>query len=177
MGLPALLLALAGIVCMLRRRLASDWVILAAIAGYVAILPPLRWVLLRYELPLIVLFGLCAGVALERLSSRWRPWLTAAALIMPLAGSIAQINYMRSPHPANLMLQRVLETVPRGSAISRLFLEAPPLDRKVYPMSTDLFTGDLSRHPPCWVLTSDLPDEPFPASNVAYLRSNYEEVA
>src|SRR5438270_79096 len=73
MGLPALLLALAGIVWMLRRRLASDWVILAAIAGYVAILPPLRWVLLRYELPLIVLFGLCAGVALERLSSRGRP--------------------------------------------------------------------------------------------------------
>src|SRR5438034_181907 len=53
MGLPAFLLAVAGIVWMVRRRSLFDWIVLAAIAGYTAILLPLHWPLIRYDLPLL----------------------------------------------------------------------------------------------------------------------------
>lgn len=176
MGLPAFLLALAGIVWMARRRKSIDWIVLAAIAGYIVILPPLHWPFIRYDLPLTVLLGLCAGVAIEQFPHRWRYALAAAALVMPLAGSIAQIHYMRSPHPANLMLQRILEIVPPGSAISRLMAEAPPLDRKLYPMGPGLFLDELLRDPTRWVLLSNLSDQ-YPPGLLALLRTSYDEVA
>ncbi len=177
MGLPAFLLALAGLVVMLRRRQASDWVVLAGLAGYTVVLVPLRWPLVRYELPLLVFFGLAAGTALERLTPRWRYALTAVAVAMPLAATVAQIYYMRAPHPANVILDRIQSTVPAGAAITRLVREAPPLDEKVYPMGGNLFMGDLAANPPEWVLMTDLPDQPYRASNLELLRTKYREVA
>lgn len=177
MGPVAFLLAAAGLWWMLRRRSPADWIVAAAMAGYAVILLPLRWPLIRYDLPLTVLLGIAAGVALERLPTRWRNPIAAAALVMPLAGCLAQIHYMRSPHPVNIMLPRILDTVPSGTPISRLLPEAPPLDLRVYPMGPDLFMDDLAKNPPGWVLTSNLPDQPFKASNVALLRSAYQEVA
>jgi 4-amino-4-deoxy-L-arabinose transferase-like glycosyltransferase len=176
MGLPAFVLAVVGIVWMLRRRSPFDRIVLAAIAGYTLILLLLHWPLIRYDLPLTVLLGLCAGVALERFARRWRYVILAAALVMPLAASIAQIHYMRSPHPANLMLQRVIEIVPPGTAIARVMPEEPPLDRKVYPMGPDLFQGGLVKNPAPWVLTSNLSD-PYPQDVLTLLRSHYDEVA
>lgn len=176
MGLPAFLLAVAGIVWMLRRRSAFDWTVLAAIVGYTVILLPLHWPMIRYDLPLMVLLGLPAGVALEQFPKRWRYGLTAAALVMPLAGSFAQIHYMRSVPPADLMLQRVLEIVPPGNTIARLMPEEPPLDPKVYPMGPDLFQGGLLKNPSPWVLTSNLSD-PYPPDVIALLRSSYDEIA
>jgi hypothetical protein len=177
MGVPALLLAIVGIVWMVRRRSRFDWIVFAAIVGYTVILFPLHWPLIRYDLPLTVLLGLCAGVALERFSKRWRFGITAAALLMPLAGSIAQIHYMRSPHPADLMLAHIVEVVPPGSAISRLMPESPPLDRNIYPMGPALFGTTFAGNPPPWALTTNLNDDPYPAGTRAALRSSYEEVA
>jgi hypothetical protein len=99
-----------------------------------------------------------------------------AALAMPLAGSIAQIYYMRLPAPANLALQRILEVVPPGTTISRP-LEEPPLDQKVYPMGPDMLSGDISKNPPAWALTMDLAIVPFPPSTVSLLHSSYDEIA
>lgn len=176
-GLPAVLLAIVGIVFMLRRRAPSDWIILAATAGYAAILLPLRVPLIRYHVPLVALLGLCAGVALERFSPRWRSLLTIAALAMPIGGSIAQIHYMRAPHPANLMLGRILEVVPPGTSIARLTREMPPLDEKVYPRGPNVLLADLTLDPPAWVLTTDLPDVPYRSSTLALLQSSYDQIA
>jgi hypothetical protein len=177
MGLPAFLLAIGGILWMLRRRSSSDWMILAATVGYAVILIPLRWPLIRYDIPLVALLGLCAGVALEQLPKRWRYGLTAAALIMPIGGTIAQIYYMRSPHPANLMLERILEVVPVGTPLAGWGPELLPLDEKVYSMGPTPLVDDLARNPPAWVLISDLPIVPYLPSNVALLRQSYDEVA
>jgi len=177
LGLPAFLLAAAGIVYMLRRRSLADWMILAAVFGYALILPPLRWPLIRYDIPLVALLGLCAGVALEQLPQRWRYGLTAVALVMPLGGTIAQLHYMRSPHPANLMLERILEVVPPGNSISRLMREAPPLDPKTYPLGPNILLADLTKGPPLWALTTNLVDEPYRPDTVALLQSSYDQVA
>jgi hypothetical protein len=176
MGIPAFLLALVGIIWMVRRRLPSDWMILAAVASYVAILVPLHWPLIRYDLPLTMLLGLCAGAALQKLPQYWAYPVAVAALAMPLAGSIAQVEYMRSPAPANLALHRILEVVPPGTAISRLGPEEPPLDQKFYPMGLNFLLDDLSQDPPKWVLTTSLPDPPPLPSTVSLLRSGYDEI-
>ena len=177
LGPIAFVLALIGLFWVLRRRYESDWLIVAAIAGYAVILLPLHWPLIRYDLPLTMMLGLCAGIALERLPERWRLPVAAAALVMPLLGCVAQIHYMRSPHPGNLMLQRILEVAPPGSPISRLFPEEPPLDRKVYPMGPDLFLGGVTRNPPPWILTSNLAEGQYSPAVLALIASSYDEVA
>jgi hypothetical protein len=176
-GLPACLLACAGLVWMLRRRSELDWIVIAGIAGYVPMLVALRWPLIRYQLPLIVLLCLCAGIALEALPKVWRYGLGAAALVMPLAACIAQIHYMRAPGPGNVIMERILAVVPSGTPITRLFREEPPLDQKVYPLGLNVLTDDLTRNPPAWVLTCDLPDFPYKPSTIALLQSSYAEVA
>lgn len=177
LGVPAFLLACAGLIWMVRRRSPADWTILAGIAGYVAILFPLRWPLIRYDLPLAMLLGFCAGVAINRLPKRWRFPVSAIAIVMPLAGSIAQIHYMRAPHPANVILARILETVPPGTPISRLLREAPPLNLTTYPMGPNVLLDDIAKAPPLWVLVSDLPDVPYKSSTLNLLRASYDEVA
>lgn len=177
LGLPALLLAAAGLALMLRRRSAADWIVVAGLAGYAVVLFPLHRPLIRYDLPLNLFLGICAGVALERLPIRWRYAAAGAALAMPLGGCLAQIHYMRAPQPANIILQRILDVVPPGSAIARLMPEAPPLDRKVYPEGPNVLLDDLTKNPPVWVLATDLVDTPYQPSTLALLRSDYEEIA
>ena len=176
-GLPACLLACAGILWMLRRRSNLDWLVIAGIAGYVPMLIVLRWPLIRYQLPLIVLLGLCAGIALESMPNLWTYALGAAALVMPLAGCIALIHYMREPSPANVILQRILAVVPPRAPIARLFHGAPPLDEKVYPFERNVLMDELTKAPPAWILTTDLPDVPYRPSTVTLLQTEYAEVA
>jgi hypothetical protein len=176
-GLPALVLAFAGILLMLRRRSSLDWIVIAGFAGYVPMLVVLRWPLIRYQLPLIVLAGLSAGIALDSLPKRWRYVVAAPALAMPLAGCLAQIHYMRAPDTTNVIMERILALVPAGTPITRLFAGAPPLDQKTFPLGLNVLLDDLSANPPRWVLTSDLPDVPYKPSTLELLRSSYEEVA
>jgi hypothetical protein len=173
-GPVAFLLACAGLVILIRRR---EWTVVAGIAGYGALLVPLRWALVRYDLPLAIFFGVAAGTALARLPERVRIAAMGVALVMPVAGCLAQIRYMRAMHPANLMLGVVPSTVPQGTAISRLFRESPPLDEKIYPLGPDVFMSNLESAPPQWVLLSDLPDQSFREENRAFLARNYEVAA
>ena len=43
-------------------------------------------------------------------------------------------------------------------------------------MGLNPFLDDISRHPPQWVLTADLPDWDHPAHNLELLRNHYEQV-
>jgi hypothetical protein len=84
---------------------------------------------------------------------------------------------MRAPHPANVMLPRILEMVPAGSPVTRLFRESPPLSEKAYPFVPGLLLDDLTKTKPPWVLMCDLPDEPYKPSTLALLNSSYQAVA
>jgi hypothetical protein len=169
LGPVALGLALVGL-----RRAGAP--LLAALGGAALTLIPLGWPLLRYELPLLPFLAVTAGLALTALPARWRVPVGAAALVFPLAASLAQIYYMRAPHPANRALEAILATVPPGTPISRLMPELPPLDRKVYPMGPNPLLEDLRRDPPAWVLTADLPFQPYPAATMELLAARYRQV-
>lgn len=169
LGVPAALLALYGLSRMMRDR---KWLIPAAVAGGVASLVPLLWPLLRYQVPLAPLLAVAAAVGIGR-----RRTLGAAAAIVPLAASLAQVHYMRSPHPANQVLPVILRATPPGAPIARLTPEMPPLDRKVYPMGLNPLLDDLPRDPPAWVLITDLPDLPYPPGNLDLLAARYDQVA
>jgi len=176
-GAPAALLSLAGIAIMLRRKAEADWIPIAALLGAIASLVPLLWPMLRYQIPLLPPLALAAAVALQRCPRRWRGLLAGAALLMPLAASVDQLRFMRSPHPANLMLPVILQRVPRGTPIARLMAELPPLDRKVYPMGLNPLLNDMTANPPGWILMTDLPDRKYPKTTTNLLAAQYDEVA
>jgi len=173
-GPPAFLLALAGIVLMLRKRSPSGLALLIGLAGSIAALLPLAWPLLRYQLPLLPFLAVAAAFALMRFRAAPRAALGVVALSFPLFASLAQLAYMRSPHPANEALRLILKETPPGVAISRLAAELPPLNRKIYPMGPNPFLDDLSASPPDWVLIADLPEQEYPAGNLDALRNDYE---
>ena len=175
-GPVAAALAGAGMFLLLRRRSSAAALVAAALIGSIVTLVPLKWPLLRYDLLLLPWLALAAGVALASLGRGLRVPLACAALIFPLAGSVAQIHYMRSPHPANGALNTILREVPPGTVIARIAAELPPLDRKVYPMGSNPFMDDLMASPPQWVLTADLPDVEYPRANLDLLAREYDEV-
>jgi len=170
------LLCVAGLWFQFRRRSSADWVLLAAGAGLLASLVAMRWPLLRYQFPLVPFLATAAGIALARCPAVWRRVLGTAALLVPLAASVAQLHYMRGPHPANQALEAVRRAVPPGTSVARMIREMPPLDEKLYPMGPNPYLNDLTRDPPAWVLTVDLPDRPYPAANRELLRRAYDQV-
>jgi 4-amino-4-deoxy-L-arabinose transferase-like glycosyltransferase len=174
LGPVAALLAIAGTVMVMRRKSIEAALIIAALAGSVLTFIPLKWPLLRYDLLVLPWLALAAGVALARLSPRLRLPLGCAAVLFPLGASVAQIHYMRSPHPANKALDLILREVPPGTAIARIAAELPPLNRKVYPMGSNPFMDDLRVNSPEWVLTADLPDTEYPPENQQLLATEYD---
>jgi 4-amino-4-deoxy-L-arabinose transferase-like glycosyltransferase len=176
-GPVAALLCITGIWMVLRRRSAAAAVVLTALAGSVFALVPLKWPLLRYDLLLLPWLAITAGVALTQMTPRWRWPIGIAAVIFPLAGSVAQVQYMLCEHPANRALATILHVVPTGTAIARLTVEMPPLDRKIYPMGPNPLLDDLTAQLPEWVLTTDLADVEDPPENRALLANKYQEIA
>ena len=174
LGPAALLLALWGLVWMVRKRSAASLVILAALLGSIAAWIPLAWPLLRYQLPLLPLLAVAAAFGLMRFQPPARVALGALALAFPLFASLAQFAYMRSTHPANQALRLILQETPPGASIARLAAELPPLDRKIYPMGPNPFLDDISSLRPEWVLTADLPEQAYPAANLEALKIHYE---
>lgn len=148
-------------------------VVLLCLAGGIIGSMALVWPLVRYQLPVLPFAALAAGLAISRLHWSWG----AIAAIFPFAASLAQVGYMMAPHPANRALALILATVPPGTPISRLTVEMPPLDRKIYPTSQNPFLDDLTADPPQWVLTADLPYQSYPAANRQLLRDRYDRVA
>jgi hypothetical protein len=177
LGPAAAVLAAAGLLRMARRRAPRDWLVLGALAGGVLSLVPLSWPLLRYNLPLLPFLAVAAGFALASLERRWQWAVGAGCLAFPLAASIAQLHYMRATHPANQALEVILARVPSGTPIARLARELPPLDGKSYPMGPNPLLEDITRNPPEWVLTADLPFQPYPAATRRMLSMRYETVA
>jgi hypothetical protein len=174
LGPVAALLAIAGTWIIMRRKSIKAALILAALAGSLSTFIPLKWPLLRYDLLVLPWLALAAGVALARLSPRLRLPVGCAAILFPLAASVAQIHYMRSPHPANMALDMILREVPPGTAIARIAAELPPLNRKVYPMGGNPFMDDLGLNSANWVLTADLPDVEYPPENQELLAREYD---
>jgi hypothetical protein len=169
--------AAAGIVLLFRSKRPSTALLLTALAASLFTFIPLRWPLLRYEALVLPWLAVCAGIALARLTPRLQYACGAAAILFPVAGSIAQFDYMRAPHPANAMLHRILSDVPAGQPISRLIAELPPLDRRTYPMAANPLLDDLSQACPAWVLTTDLPGTPYLKSTQQLLANDYDEIA
>jgi hypothetical protein len=147
--------------------------VLAAVAS----LLPQRWVLLRYHLALVPFVALLAGVALARVPRRWHVATAIVTLAVPFCGSLAAIEYMRSPHPANEALYFIVKTVSPPEPIARLISELPPLNVADYPMGPNPYLDDLSHNPPRWVLTADLPDTDHPAPTLTLLRERYQQLA
>ena len=176
-GAPAAALAIAGIIIMVRRGTAADWMPILVLLGGIASFVPLLWPMLRYQVPLLPWLALAAALALEACPRRWRMLLGAAAIAMPLAASIDQFRFMRSPHPANLMLRAILERVPPGTPVARVVPQIPPLDRSIYPMDRNPLLDNLSLKPPAWLLLSDLPLIEYPATTTSLLQSQYAPVA
>jgi hypothetical protein len=177
MGPVASGLAVAGILLMVRRRSASALFSVAGLTGSILVLAPLKWPLLRYQMIVLPWLALFAGVALSRLQPRWQWFAGPLALLFPIAGSIAQAHYMRSIHPANVMLDTILRVVPAGDRVARLAAEMPPLDRKSFPMGSNPLLDDLTKDHPKWVLTTDLPDVGYRAENIRLLATEYDEIA
>ncbi len=176
-GAPAAVLAVAGILILVRRGTAADWMPILMLLGGVASFVPLLWPMLRYQVPLLPWLALGAGVALHACPRPWRIVLGTAALVMPVAASIDQFRFMRSPHAANLMLRVILEHVPPGTPVSRLMPQLPPFDRKAYPMDLNPLLDNLSVKPPAWVLLTDLPIMAYPATTTSLVKSQYVPVA
>jgi hypothetical protein len=162
---------------MTRHRRPRDLLFPWAIAGCILSWIPLRWPLLRYELPLLPFLAVSAGFVLASLNLRWRVGLGSLAVVFPLLASTAQVFYMRTPHPANRALGTILERVPPGTHIARMAAELPPLDRSVYPMGPNPLLDDISQNPPPWVLTADLAHKEHPSENIRTLQSRYECIA
>jgi Dolichyl-phosphate-mannose-protein mannosyltransferase len=169
-------LALAGLWRLARRHSRADWLILALTGAMAFSLIPLVHPLLRYQLPLLPFLAVAAGAALTSLPPIWRWSLGALAIIFPVAASLAQVSYMRAEHPANRVLAVILKSVPAGTPIARLAPELPPLDRKIYPQQQYIFTDDLTRNPPAWALTANLPDTDYPSATRALLAARFDIV-
>lgn len=176
-GPVAAVLSAAGLWRLWRNRAAGGRMLVAFLATVAVSLVLLRWPLLRYLLPALTPLAAAAAAALVQIPARWRWPIGAAMIAFPLAASVAQIHYMRSPHPANLMLAPVRESVPPGTAIARLIVEMPPLDRRLYPMGRNPLLDDLRPALPLWVLVTDLPDREYPAGNRELLATRFEPVA
>jgi hypothetical protein len=176
LGPVAAALSVAGLVSMIRRRDLASSLLLCVAAGILLLWVALAWPLLRYELPMLAVLALAAGIMLAGLPPRLQFTLGMAALIFPVAASIAQVHYMRSTPPVNEALDVILRTVPPNTPISRMVAELPPLDRKVYPMGPNPFMRDITVDPPQWVLTADLPDTDYPSRTREMLQTRYERV-
>lgn len=176
-GPVALGAAVAGIWKLARRPSSSDRLVLVGLIGTIVSLIPLRWPLLRYLIPLLPFLAIAAGMAIASLADGWQWVVGSAALVFPLGASLAQVHYMTLPHPANQILLVILDSVPPGTPVSRLLVGLPPLDPRVYPMGQNPFVDDLTRDPPAWVLTADLPAQEYPATTRALLKKCYDKTA
>jgi hypothetical protein len=125
---------------------------------------------------MLPILALAAAITLVSLDSRLQLALGAAALLFPVAASIAQIHYMLATPPANEALAVILRTVPPNTPIARMVAELPPLDRKVYPMGPNPFMRDITQDPPQWVLTADLPTVEYPARTREMLQTRYKQI-
>ncbi|MGH9675269.1 MAG: glycosyltransferase family 39 protein [Bryobacteraceae bacterium] len=158
MGVPLATLAVAGL------RWRKEKVLLASIGGGVLVLVLMQVVLLRLHVPLLPFLSVAAAMAVMRMGRAAAP-VALIAMAFPLFACLAQLDYMRSPHPANEILPVILKEVPPRTPIARLIAEMPPLDRRVYPMAGNPLLHRVSAP---WVLLTDLAVGEYPPLPAGY---------
>jgi hypothetical protein len=150
---------------------------LVGTAGVVVSLISLRWPLLRYLVLFVPFLALAAAWVVAGIPGRLRFVVGAAAAIAPLFASLAQVNYMTSPHPANQMMQTIVRTIPEGTPVARLMAKLIPLSLAIYPLGPNPFMDDLNKTRPEWVVITDLPDGEHPGSTRQLIAEHYAEIA
>ncbi len=148
LGLPAGVLALAGIWRWTRGGSVEKSLAVAFVAGLAAtaLLP---WPYLRSVAPILPLGAVAAACALSRLG-RLRRAVGALALLTATLASLRLVESRLAPQPWNLAMAVVRQAAQPGDRVTRELPERPPLDPEKYP---------LGPAPTEWILTSD-PSEP-----------------
>ena len=173
--LPSAVLGAIGLWQLGRRRGFEGWLLpIAVVVGWLSILP-LNWPLMRYHLPIVPLFAVAAGLAIASL--RRSEAFGAVALVVALAGSIAQIRYMLAPHTANLAISMLHKVARPGGEVARIMPEMPPLPVDLYPMGPNPLLDDLRPARSEWVVLTDLPIVDYPQGNLDYLAEDYQRIA
>lgn len=176
-GPPAAIIGAWGLWSLARTDARTGHILLTALAaGFLAFVPQ-GLPLMRNHMAMTPFVVLGAGYALSGLRPAVRWPLGLLALSFGLAGTLAQIHFMLSPHPANLALAVVQNSAAPGETISRATEDIPPLDERLYPRGPDPLTGKLAANPPAWVVMTDLPAAEIPAANRDLLKDRYETIA
>jgi hypothetical protein len=176
-GLPAAVAGAWGLWKLRRVDAARGRLFLLGLAGGVLALIPQGGSLMRQHLPLLPLFAIGAGYALGTLRRATQWPLGVLILGSALAGSLAQIHFMLSPHPANLALAVVQKSAMARETISRVTEDIPPLGQNQYPRGPNPLKGKLAANPPDWVVVTDLPTVAIPEANRNFLKDRYETIA
>ena len=174
--IPVAMLSALGL-WRLARRIGGfeGWLVPIAVAvGLLSILP-LNWPLMRYHLPVVPLCTVAAGLAIA--SVRRSEAVGVFALVVALAGSIAQIQYMLAPHTANSAISMLHKVARPGGEVARIMPELPPLPVDLYPMGPNPLLDDLRPTRPEWVILTDLPVVDYPQGNLDFLAENYQRIA
>jgi hypothetical protein len=121
--------------------------------------------------------ALAAASVVVGIPGKLRFAVGSVAAIAPLFASLAQLNYMISPHPANQMMQTIVKTIPEGTPVARLMAKLIPLSLAIYPLGPNPFMDDLDKARPEWVVITDLPDGDHPPSTRQTISARYAEIA
>jgi hypothetical protein len=176
-GLPAALIGVWGLWRLTRIDARTGRIILGALAAGFLALVPQGLPLMRNHLVLAPFVVLGAGYALSGLRPAVQWPLGLLALSFGLAGSLAQVHFMLSPHPANLALAVIQNSAAPGESISRATEDVPPLDERFYSHGPNPLTEELAANPPDWVVITDLAIAEIPEANREFLTNRYEAIA
>lgn len=172
MGLPLLILALAGIVWALRRRTDADVVLLVFAVAYYAMIGVSYLRPMRYSLPLLpplaVLASRLALEAYDRLAGGGRPaavavlWgtLVAGAAAFSLLVSVGYVRTMIEPDTRDEAAAWLARQVPPGARIGLIFppsFRTPPLAAHRYDLRVvGLNRPTLERELPDYLVMSEI---------------------
>ena len=176
-GLPAAIIGVWGLWRLTRIDARAGRIFVAALAASVLALVPQGPALMRNHLTLAPFVVLGAGYALSgfRPAIQWP--LGLLALSFGLAGSLAQVHFMLSPHSANLALAVVQNSAAPGETISRVTEDIPPIDKHVHPPGPNPLAGNLAANAPDWVVMTDLPTTEVSEANRDFLARRYHAIA
>lgn len=176
-GFPAALAGAWGVWSLRRADAATGRLIFLGLAAGVFAFVLQGGSHMRQHLPLLPLFAIGAGYVLSTLG-RAAQWPLGALIVgFAFAASLAQIQFMLSPHPANLVLAVVQNSAAPGETISRVTEDIPPIDSRIHPPGPNPLTGNLAAEAPNWVVITDLATTQIPEANRDFLARRYNTIA
>jgi 4-amino-4-deoxy-L-arabinose transferase-like glycosyltransferase len=161
LGLPLLLLAVAGVLYVVsRRRRAAAYLLIPAAVQYYLSLRTLDLIRLRYTLPLIVIGGLCAAALCVSAARRWRVGAVAVAIVcvfgLARAVEFDLLLQRDSRYQAERWLKShataasTVETYQKAAYVPRL----SEFDHREVPLQERTLYGIQQRHPDFIVISS-----------------------